>query len=60
MDERKKRLMERNERIRKEYLDIYKRGYRHDYIIDELIKKYFLSRDTLERIMYKTGTYKNM
>ena len=52
--------MERNERIRKEYLDIYKRGYRHDYIIDELIKKYFLSRDTLERIMYKTGTYKNM
>ena len=56
----RERLKARNEAIRRDYLDIWNRGYRLEYIVVELEKKYALSRITIEDILFKRGKYANM
>lgn len=57
---REERLKARNEAIRRDYLEIWNRGYRLEYIVVELEKKYALSRITIEDILFKRGKYANM
>ncbi len=51
------RLNRRNEGIRKEYKEEAEKGYRNDWIIQKLVKKYALSEYTLEGIVFRRGAY---
>lgn len=60
MKDKVTRLSKRNDLIRDEYMALWNKGYRSGYCLDRLAQKYFLSIDTVERIVMRSGTYKDM
>ncbi|WP_338875691.1 hypothetical protein WBJ53_08695 [Spirosoma sp. SC4-14] len=48
----------RNEAIRAEYQKMFTAGKRNEFILEALSVKYFLTTDTLERIIFQRGRYK--
>jgi len=55
--EQRKRTAPRNEQIRKEYNELWKKGMRAERIFEDLSKKFFLSVSTVESIVFKKGVY---
>jgi hypothetical protein len=53
----RERTAPRNERIRKDHEKLWKNGKRADIIFSELAVKYFLSKATIEAIVFKKGVY---
>lgn len=49
---------ERNARIRADFQNQYERGQRVNFILKDLSGRYFLAEDTLERIVFERGYYR--
>lgn len=60
MDEKQERLIKRNGLIRTEFREQYKKGQRTSLIFEKLAERYYLSIDTIGRIVMKSGTYKEL
>ncbi|MEO6282002.1 MAG: hypothetical protein ABIN80_20440 [Dyadobacter sp.] len=51
-------LAVRNSKIRSEFEKLYKTGLRADVVVGQLSNQFFLSRLTVEAIVYNRGVYR--
>ncbi|MEZ0611951.1 hypothetical protein ACAW74_25790 [Fibrella sp. WM1] len=52
------RLHQRNEAIRSKYFSRHDKGFRNEIIVADLAMEFFLSLDTVQKIVWQRGHYR--